>query len=85
MPGQIEHDLVAVAAHDRISHFERLARTQIGDALRRQRGGEPAMTRMEVGTLLSLSRERVRQIESSALLQLRKAMTRKRRRDRNSR
>src|SRR5215475_14930560 len=37
MSGQIEHDLVAVSAHDRIGHFERLARTQIGDALCRQR------------------------------------------------
>ena len=39
--------------------------------------GEPAMTLMEVGTLLTLSRERVRQIESSALSRLRRAMTRR--------
>jgi RNA polymerase sigma factor (sigma-70 family) len=39
--------------------------------------GEPAMTLAEVGSLLSLSRERVRQIESSALDQLRRVMTRR--------
>jgi RNA polymerase primary sigma factor len=38
--------------------------------------GEPAMTLMEVGTRLAISRERVRQIESAALSRLRRALTR---------
>jgi RNA polymerase sigma factor (sigma-70 family) len=38
--------------------------------------GGPAMTLMEVGDRLSLSRERVRQIESAALSRLRRAMAR---------
>jgi RNA polymerase primary sigma factor len=38
--------------------------------------GEPAMTLMEVGTRLAVSRERVRQIECAALSHLRRAMRR---------
>jgi RNA polymerase primary sigma factor/RNA polymerase nonessential primary-like sigma factor len=38
--------------------------------------GGPAMTLMEVGTRLALSRERVRQIESAALSRLRSALSR---------
>lgn len=38
--------------------------------------GEPAMTLMEVGTRLAISRERVRQIESAALSRPRSALLR---------
>jgi RNA polymerase sigma factor (sigma-70 family) len=38
--------------------------------------GEPAMTLMEVGTRLAISRERVRQIERAALSRLRRALSR---------
>jgi RNA polymerase primary sigma factor len=38
--------------------------------------GEPAMTLMEVGSRMAISRERVRQIESAALSRLRRALTR---------
>ena len=70
----IEHETIA-----RLRHEIRTlpAREQAVLASRFGLAGGPAMTLMEVGNRLSLSRERVRQIESEALARLRNALRRR--------
>jgi RNA polymerase primary sigma factor len=68
--------------HEAISRMRRelrslSAREQAVLASRFGLAGEPAMTLLEVGNRLALSRERVRQIENEALTRLRNALRRR--------